>query len=191
MFGGSAGALPVLERLLARLSGRLDIPLAVVMHTALRDQSGSALRLSGRFGLPVMEAEAGMRLEPGRVYLAPAHYHLLIEKDSSIALSVDARVSYARPSIDVAFDSAAFALREAVIGLLVSGSNDDGAQGLARIYQYGGAALVQSPEEAASPKMPAAGLKACPGAHCAGIDALADQLIRLSRNRNQTGGPDA
>jgi two-component system chemotaxis response regulator CheB len=109
----------------------------------------------------VVEVEDKDLIAPGRVYLAPPDYHLLVEP-GSFALSVDERVQYARPSIDVLFESAADAYGERVIGVVLTGANADGAAGLARIAKRGGAAIVQDPETAEAREMPAAALAAAP-----------------------------
>ena len=115
--------------------------------------------LRPRCALPVVEAADKERIERGTVYLAPPDYHLLVEPDRTFALSVDAPVNFSRPSIDVLFESAAFAWRERLLGILLTGANADGADGLARIRTFGGQAWVQDPQTAAAPAMPAAGLE--------------------------------
>ena len=110
--------------------------------------------------LPVREAEDKDRLIPGTIYLAPPDYHTLIEEDGSIALSTEAHVRHARPSIDVLFRSAAEAYRERCVGVVLTGANEDGAEGLALIKQLGGVAVVQDPRTAERREMPAAAIEA-------------------------------
>jgi two-component system, chemotaxis family, protein-glutamate methylesterase/glutaminase len=110
--------------------------------------------------LPVREAEDKDRLTPGTIYLAPPDYHTLIEADGSIALSTEAHVRHARPSIDVLFRSAAEAYRERCVGVVLTGANEDGAEGLALIKQLGGVAIVQDPRTAERREMPAAAIEA-------------------------------
>lgn len=98
-------------------------------------------------------------LVPGRVYVAPADYHLLVEP-GGFALSTDERVQHSRPSIDVALESAADAYGAAVVGVILTGANADGAQGLARVKRRGGVAVVQDPADAERGTMPAAALAA-------------------------------
>ena len=106
------------------------------------------------------EAEDKDDLVRGHVYLAPSDYHLLVERDGTLALSTDERVQYARPSIDVLFESAADAYRERCVGVVLTGLNEDGAAGLARIKQLGGVAIVQDPQTAERGEMPAAAIVA-------------------------------
>ena len=105
--------------------------------------------------------EAGDKdpIRPGNVYIAPPDYHLLVER-RSFALSTDERVNYARPSIDVLFESASDAYGPRLIGIVLTGANHDGAAGLARIKRRGGVAIVQDPGEAEAAAMPAAALAA-------------------------------
>lgn len=114
--------------------------------------------------MPVEEPEDKDPIAEGRVYLAPRDYHLLIEK-GNFALSTEAPVYFARPSIDVLFESAAEAYREKVVGIILTGANGDGARGLARIKAAGGLTLVQEPATAQAPEMPQAAI-------AAGIDRI-------------------
>lgn len=108
--------------------------------------------------LAIREAEEKIIPRPGHVYIAPGGYHLLVERDCSFSLSMDARVQYSRPSIDVMFESAAACYQNRLIGVLLSGANADGAQGIQTIQEHGGMTLVQDPGTASAPRMPAAAL---------------------------------
>jgi two-component system chemotaxis response regulator CheB len=109
-------------------------------------------------GTRVVEVEDKMRLDPGIVYMACPGYHILVERDRTVALSVDDPVMYSRPSIDVFFMSVAHSLKSRAIGILLTGANGDGAEGLQLIHEAGGITIVQDPEEAESPFMPRAAL---------------------------------
>jgi two-component system chemotaxis response regulator CheB len=122
-------------------------------------EGGLAGLLEHRAHLPVSDANDKTSIEPGRVYLAPPDYHLLVQP-GYFSLSTDERVHYARPSIDVLFESAADAYRERVIGVILTGANADGAAGLARIKRDGGVAVVQDPLTAERGEMPGAALAA-------------------------------
>lgn len=159
--GASAGGVEALGVLLPYLRRGFALPVIVVVH--LRPDVPSLLTdvFGSRCGLPVVEAEDKMPLAGGHLYVAPPDYHLMIERaegdpaDIHFALSVEAPVRFSRPSIDVLFESAAFAWRERVLGILLSGANDDGARGLAAIRANGGTTWVQAPETAAVETMPA------------------------------------
>ena len=158
--GASWGGLHALGRLLDHLPDELDVPVGVVQHRG-PDTLGGALAASLRRHTrrPVREVEDKDPLERGSVYLAPPDYHLLVE-DGGFALSLDERVRYARPSVDVLFESAADAYGPGVIGVILTGANDDGAAGLRRIAERGGVAIVQEPASAEVRVMPDAALAA-------------------------------
>jgi two-component system, chemotaxis family, protein-glutamate methylesterase/glutaminase len=159
VIGTSWGGLNALSRLLADLPPAVEQPIVVAQHRAADSpEGGLAHLLQTSTTRIVRDAEDKERLERDHVYLAPPDYHLLVER-GSLALSTDDVVQYARPSIDVLFETAADAYRERVIGIILTGANDDGAAGLARIKQFGGVALVQDPESSERRRMPDAALE--------------------------------
>ncbi|MES2976045.1 MAG: chemotaxis protein CheB [Pseudomonadota bacterium] len=157
--GASAGGVEALLQLLSGLPAGYPLPVVVVVHLA--DDRGSLLSevFSYRLALPVREAGDKDAIQPGTVYFAPSGYHLLVEKDFSLSLSCDPREHFSRPSIDVLMDSAADAWGPALAGILLTGANEDGAAGLARVGRAGGLTVVQDPAEAQSPTMPRAAIK--------------------------------
>ena len=156
--GASWGGLDAIGLLLDGLDSDLGVAIALVQHRS-SDQAGLAGLLAIRARLPVREIEDKDPIQAGNVYLAPPDYHALVEP-GHFALSTEDRVQYARPSIDVLFESAADAYRERVIGVILTGANEDGAKGLARIKARGGVAIIQDPASAAKGTMPAAALAA-------------------------------
>lgn len=155
--GASLGGFDALAVLLGGLPENFPLPLAVVQHRSVDSDELLPILLGRACRLPLTEVEDKQPILPGTVYIAPANYHLLVEKDH-FALSVDERVQFARPSIDVLFESAADAYRDKVVAILLSGSNEDGAQGIARVKARGGLTLVQDPASAESARMPAAAI---------------------------------
>src|SRR3954454_8085451 len=154
--GASWGGLEALERVLGDLPADLDAAVAVAQHRSAGDGSGGLATLLGRHcQMPVEDANDKTAIEPAHVYLAPPDYHLYVEGDG-FALSVDEAVLYSRPSIDVLFESASEVYRERVVGVVLTGANEDGAAGLARIHRRGGYAIVQNPVEAERSEMPRA-----------------------------------
>jgi two-component system chemotaxis response regulator CheB len=131
----------------------------IVTHLAPDSPSYLVHAFAHRCALPVLEPDAGERIMPGRVHVAPPGYHMLVEVDRTVALSTDAAVRFSRPSIDVLFESAALVYRERLLAILLSGANDDGAQGLACVRALGGSAWVQAPDTAGSPEMPRAAIE--------------------------------
>ena len=157
--GTSTGGLDALQVLLRGLVESFPWALIVVQHRGKESNSGLCdyLRKSSR--LPVGEPEDKEPIAQGRVYLAPRDYHLLIEK-GSFALSTEAPVYFARPSIDVLFESAADSYGQNVVGIILTGANGDGALGLAKIKAAGGLTIVQEPATARAPEMPKAAVAA-------------------------------
>jgi len=157
VIGGSAGGLEAIEEMTRSLPGDYPVPIVAVLHL----RSGFAkdyLTYFNRLKLKVIEAEEKTIPQPGCFYVAPPGYHLLLEKDGSFALSVDEPVNWARPSIDVFFETAADAIGNRIAGIIVSGANEDGAAGLAAIRAAGGTCIVQDPEEAEISMMPKAAM---------------------------------
>ena len=158
--GASWGGLEAVGVLLATLPDELDVPIAVVQHRGADGRrTGLAELLQSTTTRPVRDANDKEPIERGVVYLAPADYHLLVEP-GHFALSTDERVNYARPAVDVLFHSAADAYGPGAIGIVLTGANEDGAAGLARIKEAGGVAIVQDPRTAERSQMPAAALAA-------------------------------
>jgi two-component system, chemotaxis family, protein-glutamate methylesterase/glutaminase len=158
--GASWGGLDALSRLLGDLPIQVDLPVVIAQHRhATSASTGLPDLLRLRVKRPVHDAEDKMAIERGRVYVAPPDYHLLVER-GSFALSVDERVQFARPSIDVLFESAAHTYGPGVIGIILTGANEDGAAGLATIKARGGVALVQDPSDAERRTMPDAAIAA-------------------------------
>lgn len=164
VIGASAGAVDALMRLLPPLPAGLPVPLLVVVHVPADRRNALPALFAHNSALAMREAEDKMRPEPSTVYFAPPDYHLLIEGDGSLALSVDEPVHYSRPAIDVLFESAAEAYGSRVLGILLSGASRDGAAGLARIREAGGHTWVQTPETAQVSVMPRAALALGPHA---------------------------
>jgi two-component system chemotaxis response regulator CheB len=158
--GASWGGLYAVGRILADIPSELDQAIVVAQHRH-PGASGSTLPelLALQISRPVRDVEDKLPIEPCTVYVAPRDYHVLVEK-GSFALSLEERVQYARPSIDVLFETAADAYRERVIGVILTGANEDGAAGLRRIKERGGVAVVQDPAQALRRTMPDAAIAA-------------------------------
>lgn len=156
VLGGSLGAVQALRTILADLPADFPLPLAAVLHRG-DDHGMLSGTVATESALPVADAGDKEPLAPGRVFLAPADYHLLVESNH-LALSTEAPVHFARPAIDVLFDSAADVYRDRLVGVLLTGANRDGAAGLAHIKEQGGLTVVQDPATAEEGTMPAAAL---------------------------------
>jgi two-component system chemotaxis response regulator CheB len=160
VLGGSWGGMRAVESVLEGLGAECPTPVVIALHRGTSASHRLAPILQHYTPLPVRDVEDKEELRPGTIYLAPADYHTLVETQGTIGLSTEAAVSFARPSIDVLFRSAAEAYRERCIGVVLTGANDDGADGLRRIKELGGVAVVQDPESAERPEMPIAALAA-------------------------------
>lgn len=158
--GASWGGLTAVSEILSALPEDLDAAIVVAQHRGPEMLDGGLAEiLSLRTKLKVRDVDDKEPIEPGHVYLAPPDYHLLVD-DRHFALSTEAPVRLARPSIDVLFESAAEAYGDRAIGVILTGANDDGAAGLARIKERGGVAIVQDPAEAERHEMPRAAIAA-------------------------------
>ena len=175
--GVSAGGLFALRTIMAGLPADFDIPIAVVQHRS-KDSELLCELLQECAPLVVAEANDKEPLQPGRVYVAAPDYHLLVERGYFV-LSVDEPVRYSRPSIDVMFASAADAYGDGVIGIVLTGANADGSQGLQKIVQRGGYAIVQDPATAEVKVMPQSALKAVPGACVLPLERIGAHLAGI------------
>lgn len=161
VIGASAGALPALKVILPQLPADYPLPIIIVVHL-VKDQPNKLTELlQHNCKLSIKEAQDKENLIPGVVYLAPPDYHLLIETNKSLSLSYDEPVLYSRPSIDVLFETAADAYRERLVGIVLTGANSDGSNGLKHVEQLGGMVIVQDPNEAEVDIMPLKAIKAC------------------------------
>lgn len=179
VMGTSLGGLSALERILSDLPGEFPLPLAVVQHRSV--ESGEAMLhiLRAYSALPIREPNDKEPIRPGYVYIAPADYHLLIEAEA-FALTTEAPVYYARPSIDVLFDSAADCYAERVIGVVLTGASGDGARGAAHIKAQGGTVIVQDPASAECPVMPRAAIASTQVDYIVPLAGVAPLLLSLS-----------
>ncbi|XZF15403.1 chemotaxis protein CheB [Chitinophagaceae bacterium MMS25-I14] len=163
--GGSAGSIHVLMELLTAISPQASFATIIVLHRMRNVTSEMNEILSVNNADKIfIEPDDKTIIEPGHIYLAPQNYHLLIEADHSISLDYSETVHYSRPSIDVTFESVASVYKNKCIGILLSGANMDGAQGLAAIAAKGGTAIIQEPATAEYKAMPQAGVNLVPGA---------------------------
>ncbi|MDQ0477973.1 MULTISPECIES: chemotaxis protein CheB [Chryseobacterium] len=154
MIGGSAGSLEVLIKILPGLDPALAFPIIIVLHRKSGKDSILTHILASKTQLNVKELEEKEKIIPGTLYIAPPDYHVLIENDRTFSLDASEKVNFSRPSIDVAFESAAEVYGENLVCLLLSGANSDGTAGLQKVKEYGGKALIQNPSSAVVSYMP-------------------------------------
>ena len=160
VIGTSWGGLQALSTLLDGLDDAVHQPIVIAQHRSV-DADDSMLKqlLQGHTRRIVCDPDDKTPLEPDHVYIGPPDYHVLVE-NGHVALSTDAPVQYSRPSIDVLFDSAAATYGERAVGIVLTGANEDGAAGLAKIKDCGGVAIVQEPSSSERRAMPDAAIAA-------------------------------
>ena len=178
--GTSWGGLNALRELVGKLPADFRVPVVLVQHRHRQsDHLLLSMFLQERTTLAVTEVEDKMPIEPHTVFVAPADYHLLVDR-GAFALSTDPPVRYSRPSIDVTFYSAADAYGSASVGVILTGANSDGSRGLRRIFDRGGLTFVQDPRTAESPTMPSAAIRCVPDAHVQPISDIVTSLAALA-----------
>ena len=177
--GTSWGGLAALRELIGGLPKEFGLPLVIVQHRHKQSDHLLTTLLQDRTPLCVCEVEDKAPIAPGNVFVAPPDYHLLVD-DGFFSLSTDEPVRYSRPSIDVTLQSVADSYGARSVGVVLTGANADGANGLKRIFDRGGLALVQLPATAESPAMPAAALASVPQARALTIAGIAATIAALA-----------
>ncbi len=179
IIGTSAGGIHALKAIFQAMDPGFHLPIVVTIHRLKNVKSHMESVLQASTDLLVKEAEEKEVIRPGHIYISPANYHLLVEKDKSISLSVDELVNFSRPSIDVSFVSASEVYGENIIGIILTGANADVAKGLQSIYENGGLTMVQNPASAQVDTMPAEALKTTPEAIVLTLDEISAFLNNL------------
>ncbi|MFP5077768.1 chemotaxis protein CheB [Rhizobium sp. YIM 134829] len=180
VIGASAGALEALNFILPALDAGFPWPIFVIVHLPPDKRSVLAEIFDAKCALRVIEAEDKEPVRAGTVYVSPPDYHMLIEDQETIALSNEDAVLFSRPSIDVSFESAADVFADRLVGIVLTGANQDGAKGLQAIVRAGGVAIVQDPQGAYARAMPEAALAACPEACVLPLPQIASHLSSLA-----------
>ena len=176
--GASWGGLEAIGRVLADLPAEIDLPIAIAQHRHPDSHEGAlAELLQAQTDRPVLDVEDKMPIEPRRVYIAPPNYHLLVER-GSFALSVDDRIKFARPSIDVLFETAADAYGRGVIGIVLTGMGKDGARGLKEIRKRGGHTLAQDEASCVVFGMPKEAVELGAAELVLGLDSMVPMLLK-------------
>jgi two-component system, chemotaxis family, protein-glutamate methylesterase/glutaminase len=179
--GTSAGGVDALARLFSALPQDFSMPILVVMHLPSTSNVDPNLIFGRLRNGQFKEAGDKETFEVGKIYFAPPNYHMLVERDRSISLSQDDPVHFARPSIDVLFESAAQAFGGQATGVLLTGANEDGAAGLQAIGESGGRTFVQDPRQAEARSMPQAALNLFKPTFVGTIEEIALRLSARDR----------
>lgn len=179
IIGGSAGSFQVVTSILQALPADFPMPLLLCLHRLKHVRSGFVEALALKARIPVVEPYDKDSIKPGKVYLAPANYHMYIELGNRFALSTEETVNHSRPSIDLSFITAAQAYQNKLIGIILSGANKDGAYGLKVIAEMGGLTIVQDPHQCEIPTMTEAAINLFPKHHVWTVEKITNFLINL------------
>ncbi len=183
VIGVSTGGMNAMKILFSRLPKDFGTPIIIVQHIGPRSDNLWIDLLNDKNNISIKEANEKETIENGTVYIAPANYHLLIEKNRTFSLTIDERVNFARPSIDVLFESAAEVYTNKLIGVVLTGSNHDGTKGIKRIKECGGLTIVQDPKTAESAYMPASAMAAVTPDYILTLEEITDLLIKIDKQK--------
>ena len=184
VIGVSSGGMNAMKVIFSYLPRNFKIPVIIVQHISARSDKKWITILNDTFKINIKEADEKEKIEQGTVYIAPPNYHLLIERNKTFSLTIDERVNFARPSIDVLFESAADAYKDKLIGVVLTGSNNDGAKGIRTINEFGGLTIIQDPKTAESAYMPEAAISAIKPDYILPLKDIAQMLVKLGKHEN-------
>ena len=177
--GVSTGGVSALKFVLGALPADFPVPVLITTHITPDSDDGLALLLNTLSAIRVKEADEQETTSPGTVYLAPANYHLLVERNGNLALSVDPPVNFSRPSVDVLFESAADVYGSALIGIIMTGAGSDGSRGLLKIKNRGGLTIIQEPADAEMDSMPKSAMQLQKADYVVPLKVIPNLLMRL------------
>jgi two-component system chemotaxis response regulator CheB len=180
VIGASAGGVEALGLILPALPAKFGPSLLIVLHLPRERPSLLVEIYEKRCALPIREADDKEPIEPGTVYFAPPDYHMLVERNRQIALSTDEPVHFSRPSVDVLFESAADVYADRLLGVILTGANEDGAAGLHAVHRAGGVTVVQQPDSAKVPLMVVSALQRHPADFVLSLPQIAELLVGLA-----------
>ena len=181
VIGVSAGGLNAVSFILKKLPADFQLPIIIIQHRNTDQRELLEDILQEKCKMKLKQADEKEKIKDGVIYIAPPDYHLLIENDFTFSLSSDARVKYSRPSIDVLFESASYVYRERLVGIILTGANNDGSDGIIRISKYGGETVAQNPEEAEFPFMPKAAIETGCVKHIFSLADIQKYLLKINQ----------
>lgn len=183
VIGGSAGSFQVMTKILARIPKEYPLPIIICSHRLKHIKSGFIEALAIKSQKDVVEPTDKDAVKKGKVYLAPANYHLNIEIGQTFSLSTEEMVNNSRPAIDITLETAAYAYKEKLIGILLTGANKDGGKGMKKIADYGGLTIVQDPAECLIDTMPKAALDLTPIDYTLKVDEIISFLLQIQSGK--------
>ena len=178
VIGASAGGLETVSSILSHLPKNYPIPIVLVQHRAKEYPNLLEEVLQTKVSIPVTQIEEKTPITPCTVHVAPADYHVLIEKDHTFSLSSDEKVAYSRPAIDVLFESAAVVYKNRLTSVILSGANNDGSNGIKLIKSMGGSNIVLNPGETVFPFMPQSAIDTKCVDHIMNLDEITHYLLQ-------------
>ena len=179
IIGGSAGSFQVITKIIASLPANYPLPVILCLHRLKHVRSGFVEALSIKAKMSIVEPNDKDAIKTGKIYLAPANYHLYIELGNKFALSTEESLNHSRPSIDLSFFSASYNFKRKLVGIILSGANKDGAMGLKSVKDNGGLTIVQDPNECQVPTMTLASMNATNVDHVYNTTRIIDFLLSL------------
>lgn len=180
VMGVSSGGMSAMKIMFSLLPKNFSIPIIMVQHLSAHSNNEWIQLLNDKSDLSIKEADEKEKIENGKVYIAPPNYHLMIEMNKTLSLTIDERINFARPSIDVLFESAAEVYKNKLIGVILTGSNADGTVGLKKIKEYGGLTIAQDPKTAESPYMPTSAIAAVQMDYILSLEDIIKLLIKIA-----------
>lgn len=180
VIGVSAGGLNALETILKEIPNHYPLSVIIVQHRSKQNYNFLSNYLDEICNVNVIEAEEKVKIQAGNIYIAPPDYHLQVEMDRTLSLSVDPPVQWSRPSVDVLFETAAEVYQNRLVGVILTGANRDGSSGLQKIKQFGGLAIVQDPKTAEAPEMPQSAISTVGANHILPLQKIGQFLAGLN-----------
>ncbi|MBF0620895.1 MAG: chemotaxis protein CheB [Magnetococcales bacterium] len=185
LIGVSTGGLKALCAILPALPADFPWPVLIVQHQHPDADDYLAQLLNEQCQIKIKQSDEKERIRPGTGYLAPANYHLLLEEDLTLSLSLDPPVNFSRPAVDVLFESAVDAMGQNCIGIILTGANKDGAKGLAEINHAGGTTVVQNPAQAVATAMPLAAMALITPDHILNLQEIGSWLVEHAKTHKE------
>ncbi len=179
--GASAGGNKPLMQIISNLPSSFFFPVIVIQHLHPSQDNSFLLNYKKEGSIEVEEISDKLKIQKGKVYFAPANYHVFVEKDYSFSLSIDKKINFSRPSIDVFFESIATTYQDRAVGIILSGANKDGTEGLKKIKKNGGLTIAQNPKEAEFSTMPASAIENCRVDHTFTTREISDFLASFEK----------
>lgn len=180
VIGASFGGLDAIKLILNGLPRKFKTPVFIVIHIGNNNVNTFISLLNQNDFFNVKEAEEKETIKEKTIYFAAPNYHLQVEDEHTLSLSTAEKVNFSRPSIDVLFETAAWAFKNELLGILLTGSNSDGAEGLKTIKTFGGTTIVQNPETAIAKTMPLSGIKKLTPDYILNLEDIANKMFELT-----------